>query len=178
MYIDKGRGYSFGNKTLVEVGSLSDMSTGDTCFCTDNMRLMTYDGAHWMCSDFVKLINGTGTSVVEGDLLVASTTLAGTAVATSTIRNKKVIGPVVFPASVGELTVIAIFGKYRVKSNLFQPSTGYGMWLVTSTTTKKAQPRLWDNLAGRDGFFAYGLGATGATAELLDCLIMPGVSQQ
>ncbi len=130
-YIAKGRYYTYGVKpTLSSVAAITGMSAGETVFCEENFRKLTYDGSSWMCSDFIKLTNGSGTTVNPGTVLVASTT-ADTVTLSTTLDNPKVIGPAVFTSTSGSPVVIAIFGIYQVNTN---SSTSHGDFAFTNSS--------------------------------------------
>ena len=131
-YIAKGRRYTYGVKsTLTEVGAILSPSSGDTVFCEENKRLMTYDGQLWMCNDFIKLTNVSGSALAEGEVAVASTATAGGVTRTAIITNGDplTIGPVVFGNTNNNPVAIAIFGIYNV---LTDSSTNAGDYALSS----------------------------------------------
>lgn len=130
-YIAKGRYYTYGVRpTLANVAAITGAAAGETVFCQENFRKLTYDGDRWMCSDFIKLINGTGSTVNPGTVLVASAT-ADTAVLSTSLDNPKVYGPAVFTSAAGSSVVIAIFGIYQVNTN---SSTSHGDFAFTNSS--------------------------------------------
>ena len=115
-YINKGRNFTYGVvSTLSNVDSLVSPSAGDTVFCLENNRMMTFDGQVWMCSDFIKLINASGSTLTRGDVVVVSNSTVGGVSTTSTSNNRLVVGPVVFGATVNNPMAIAISGIYSVR---------------------------------------------------------------
>lgn len=134
-YINKGRRYTYGVKTLAELRVLTGMSAGDTAFCSDNFRLMTYDGELWMCNDFIKLTNASGVTLAPGAVVIVATT-ANSCERTTTAGNAKVVGPVVFGAANGSPVAIAIYGIYDVDATT---STNHGDFARTSTTAGRSE---------------------------------------
>jgi hypothetical protein len=113
-------GYSRGViANLSDAPSLPNPQTGETVFCTENYRVLTYDGALWMCDDFVRLVNGSGATRAAGDLLIASTVAYGNVVVTTTTQSPRVIGPVVYSSTNGSPIAIAIKGKYKCKVDFY-----------------------------------------------------------
>lgn len=131
-YIAKGRRYTYGVKsTIAQVSVISNPLEGETVFCLENSRLLTYDGTLWMCNDFIKLINGSGVTLSEGAVVIASTSTAGTVTRTTTQGDPLVIGPVVFGSIAGGSVAVAISGIYNVNTN---GSTNAGDFALTSTS--------------------------------------------
>lgn len=130
-YIAKGRYYTYGVRpTLANVAAITGAVAGETVFCQENFRKLTYDGTNWMCSDFIKLTNGSGVTVNPGTVLVASTTADSVTLSTTT-NNPKVYGPAVFTSTAGSPVVIAIFGIYQVSTN---SSTDHGDFAFTNSS--------------------------------------------
>lgn len=130
-YISKGRRYTYGVKTLEELRTLTGMSTGDTAFCSDNFRLMTYDGELWMCNDFIKLTNTSAVTLVPGDVVIVSSVSANSCTRTATAGSALVLGPVVFGAANNSPVAVAIYGIYDVKS---LTSTNHGDFARTAAS--------------------------------------------
>jgi hypothetical protein len=134
-YIANGRRYTYGIKnTIALVAAITGATAGDTVFCIQNNRLLTYDGQLWMCSDFIKMTNGSGVTLSRGDLVVMSTT-ANTITRTTTAGAISVVGPVVFGNTAGNPVAIAIFGVYDVRTN---DTTNAGDFATTSTVNGRA----------------------------------------
>jgi len=161
-YISKGRRYTYGVKTLEELRTLTGMSTGDTAFCSDNFRLMTYDGQLWMCNDFIKLTNGSGVTLAPGAVVIASTT-ANSCTTTTTTGDELVIGPVVFGAANGSPVAIAIYGIYDVDAT---SATSHGDFAATSTVAGRSTSS-GTMAAGTYGVYV----ASNAAAGLAKCFI-------
>jgi hypothetical protein len=114
-------GYSRGViANLSDAPNLPNPQTGETVFCTENYRVLTYDGALWMCDDFVRLTNGTGGTRSAGDLLVHDTGTYGNVVVTTTTQLPRVAGPVVYTSTAGSPIAIAIKGRYKCKVDFSQ----------------------------------------------------------
>lgn len=164
-YIDQGRRYTYGVKnTLADVAAITGMSTGDTVFCSENSRMMTYDTNNiWMCNDFIKLTNNSGVTLAKGDVVIVDTTTAGSVTRTTTQGNPLVVGPVVFGNANGSPVAIAIFGIYDVRTN---GSTNAGDYALTSTTIGAGD----STTTMGDGFFGVYVAQNGA-AGLTKCFI-------
>jgi len=115
-------GYSRGViANLSDAPNLPNPQTGETVFCTENYRVLTYDGALWMCDDFVRLINESGSTRNAGDLVIYDTTTYGRVVLTTTSDIERVAGPVVYTASNGAAVAVAIKGRYKCKVDSSAP---------------------------------------------------------
>lgn len=123
--------YTHGVKTLTEIDSITDTLAGDTVFCTDNNRKMTYDGDVWLCSDFIKLKNNSGLSVTRGNVVVIDTTQQLSVSASATLAYPLPAGVVQFGGSNGDWVSIAYKGMYPVQ---IEDSTGIGDYLAVGTT--------------------------------------------
>ena len=101
--------------TLSAVNSLSSPQTGETCFCSENGRVMTYDGELWMCDDFIKAINVSGATRAIGDVMTWQTT-AGTAthVIAASAGSFLWAGVAVYAAANNAPIAIAYKGIYKV----------------------------------------------------------------
>ena len=134
-YTANGRRYTYGSRTTINQGAaITGMVSGDTVFCRENDRLLTYDGQVWMCSDFIKMTNGSGVTLSKGDLVVMSTT-ANTITRTNVAGANSVVGPVVFGSTAGNPVAIAIFGVYVVTT---VDSTNAGDFATTATSNGRA----------------------------------------
>ena len=169
-YIGLNNGYTYGIKTLTELTSLIGMSTGDTAYCTTNNRIMTYDGSFWVCDDFVVMVNRSGATLNQWDLVVVQqggTTTEISCTTTTTIQSGRVVGVVVYPANSGSSCVIAIKGNYSVN---VASNTSLGSQLTTSATAGKAQVNLPTALDCQ-GVFAFATTSTSG-AGTVNCIIM------
>ena len=126
-YIDKGRRFTYGVKTLLsDVSAIASPSAGETVFCSENKRMMTYDGYVWMCSDFVRLTNGSGGTLNTGDVVIVSTSTASGVTTSTTIYDNTVLGPVVFGNTNGNYVTVAISGIYNVYAASFGADVRHG----------------------------------------------------
>lgn len=132
-YIAKGRRYTYGVKnTLVDVTAITGNQIGDTVFCLENNRVLTYEGNNiWMCNDFIILTNNSGGTLNKGDVVIVDITTANSVTTTTTQGNPLVVGPIVFGNINGSSVAIAISGIYQVRTN---GSTNAGDLALTSTT--------------------------------------------
>lgn len=139
-YISNGQRWTYGVKTLSELDSLTGMVTGETVFCSDAKRPMTYDGDVWMCGDFVKMTNSSGGTLGRGDVVVVDTA-EESATTTTTNADDNVLGVVVFGATNTNPMAVAIFGLYDVKTDATTCTPGdycktdnVAGWTQTTTT--------------------------------------------
>ena len=108
-------GYSRGIITnLSDALNINASQPGETVFCLENNRVLTFDGNLWMCDDFIRVTNNSGSSCIEGDLMEFNTSGTFSVIKTtgSTIR---VAGPSIYPAANGSLTAVAFNGIYKIK---------------------------------------------------------------
>jgi hypothetical protein len=162
-YIANGRRYTYGiRSTLNQVSAITGMAAGDTVFCAENSRVLTYDGQLWMCSDFVKMTNGSGVTIPRGEVAVMSTT-PNTITRTSTASATSVLGPIVFGGAPGASVAVAIFGVYAVLTN---DSTDAGDFAITTSPVGRAQSTTTMG-SGVFGIFI----EQRATAGLTKCLL-------
>ena len=167
-YISLNNGYTYGIKKLADLISLTGMSTGDTAYCTTNNRIMTYDGSFWVCDDFVVMVNRSGATLNQWDLVIVQqggTTTEISCVTTTTAGNPLVVGVVVYSALNGANCVIAIKGNYLVN---VASATPLGSPLTSSGTSGQAQVN-----AGTfsEGVFGFATTSTSG-AGTVNCIIM------
>jgi hypothetical protein len=152
-------GYSRGViANLSDAPNLVNPQTGETVFCTENYRVLTYDGALWMCDDFVRLVNGSGSTRAVGDLVCAATGVFGNVVITNATQNPRVIGPVVYSSTNGSPIAVAIKGKYKCRVDFYStvsPITTIGgkAYTYSSGNLGAAIDNVSTPLAG--GFFGW-----------------------
>lgn len=133
-YRSKGRHYTYGVKTLAQIDAIVSPQEGQTVFCSDNNRVMTYDDdGIWMCCDFIKLINITGATRSRGDLVAFSNTSnTGLSCTVAATADPRVAGPVVFGNINGQYMAIAYKGIYRI--NMTDNPTNEGnLWNAAAT---------------------------------------------
>lgn len=164
-YIAKGRQYTYGVKsTLADVSAISGASIGDTVFCSENYRLMSYNGNNiWMCNDFVEITNNSGVTLAKGDVVIVDTAATNSVTRTNVLGNPLVLGPVVFGNANGSPVAVAISGIYDVRTN---GSTNASDLALTSTTLGAAI----STTGIGDGFFGVFV-QQNAVAGLTKCLI-------
>ncbi len=126
--------------TLSLVNTLPSPQTGETCFCSENGRVMTYDGQLWMCDDFIKATNSSGSARSVGDLMVwVNTSGTTTEVTTSTSAFTLTAGVVVYNSNSGSPVALAHKGIYRVNIQVVPPTYNrLGFFLRLNTTTAGA----------------------------------------
>jgi hypothetical protein len=163
-YIANGRRYTYGiRSTLNQVSTITGMVAGDTVFCTENSRVLTYDGQLWMCSDFIKMTNGSGVTIPRGELAVMSTAAANTITRTNIANPISVVGPIAFGGAPGAPVAVAIFGVYGV---ITSDSTNAGDFAAGGTATG----RVTSGTAMGSGVFGVFVEQR-ATAGLTRCLL-------
>jgi len=148
-------GYSRGVITnLSDAPNLPNPQTGETVFCTENYRVLTYDGDLWMCDDFIKMTNNSGSACIACDLMEIDTsgTLSAIKTTGSTLRT---IGPAIYGAANGAFVAIAFKGIYKVKIvNISSgPASNIG-WKVLASSLGNAGAGI-NNTAVSAGFIGW-----------------------
>lgn len=167
MYIAEGSSYTYGLKTLSQIDSITGMVDGETVYCTDHNRILTY-GDEWMCSDFVMMKNRSGGALSRWDIVVVESGGTSTEISCDTTVSSadgSVVGVVVFGgASDGDNTAIAIKGNWRVNVD---EAISLGEPLTTSTTAGEAQGNAGSYYGGVFGWAT----ESSVGAGTVDCLI-------
>ena len=126
--------------TLAAVNTLSSPQLGETCFCSENGRVMTYDGELWMCDDFIKATNVSGATVAIGDTLTWQTTAGTSTQVTISTDSFRYAGIVVYAAANNAPVALAYKGIYKVNIVGVLPSPynrlGYQVRISASTSGK------------------------------------------
>jgi hypothetical protein len=139
MYIETR--YDRGIKdTLAQVKLLASPELGETVFCKENGRVLTYDGQLWMCDDFIKSTNigvnsGVAPTSYQGDTMVfwvGSTTISKVIRSNST-GNTLLAGVCVYTSLPNEPIAIAFKGIYKVKLLYYSSPTAIGGMIRSST---------------------------------------------
>lgn len=170
-YISKGQGYTYGVKTLSELVSLSNESVGDTAYCTTNNRIMTFDGKAWVCDDIVVVLNRSGVTINQWDIVIVDsggTTTIASCNRTTTSGNPLVIGVAVYSSNANTDCYIAIKGNYKV--NTAVTAIALGDDLITSTIAGRAQR---NTAAFSKGVFGFATSTAPSGGGTVDCIIMP-----
>ena len=165
-YIAKGQYYTHGLKTLSQIDSITG-TRGETVYCTDYNRIFTWENS-WMCSDFIRLENGTAGTLNRWDVVInepgAGVTV--TCDTTTSAGNGQVLGVVVFGAASGSQVVVAIKGNWRANCD---EAITIGNALTTSTTAGEGQ---FNTGTYYGGVFGWATETTGAAGPV-DCIITP-----
>ena len=158
-YISKGQGYTYGVKTFAQISALTGMSAGDTAFASDISRIMTYDGTFWMCDDFIVMVNRSGATLNQWDVVIAQQggTASEIACTTTTTAGNALAN--------GANTVVAIKGNYPVN---VQGTVAAGDDLTTSTTARRAQTNIG---LFSEGVFAFARAANPSGAGTINCVL-------
>jgi hypothetical protein len=162
-WIGNGRGYTYGLKTLAEIWSLAGMQEGDTAYCTDHNRVFTYDGSLWTCDDFVVMINRSGATIKQWDVVIASTGGTATEISCATTTqggNPGVVGVAAATAANGANTLIAVKGNWKVN---VAATTGTGTDLTTAGFTGFARV---NSGSFSEGVFGYATTSSSGTGTI------------
>jgi hypothetical protein len=169
--------YSRGVVSLLsDLPNLANPIQGETAFCSENGRLMTYDGQLWMCDDFIKLTNASGGTRSVGDIMIFQDTSGTTleAKVVNTLGNEQVAGVVVYQSLSNQPVALAYKGIYKIKIDNFVVAPTFSGLLICQAGTYTAAARASNNVVA--GNFAWTvetfLGPTPVPANiLLKCLI-------
>lgn len=130
-YVWNKTGYSRGIKaTLVEVAAIPSPKVGETVFCSENDRILTFDGDLWMCDDFIKSVNGDNFTRVQGDVMVFNSTIGSSesVVTTGSSGDTRFAGVVAFSAASGQPIALSYKGRYRTKMTFFAEAWDTSSW--------------------------------------------------
>jgi hypothetical protein len=134
MYIESR--YDRGVKdTLIQVKALASPEVGETVFCRENGRVLTFDGDLWMCDDFIKSVNASGSTRSQGDTMIylyGSGSTPSVVAATNT-GNGLVAGACVFSSTNGAPIAVAYKGIYKVKLVYYSTPTAIGGFIRSTS---------------------------------------------
>lgn len=170
MYIESR--YDRGIKdTLAQVKALPSPEVGETVFCKENGRVLTFDGDLWMCDDFVKLINGSNATQPQGATMVIPVSGDnGTVVPSSNSYDTRVVGVSVYSTIAGAPMAIAYKGIYRVKLVYFSTPTAIGGFIRTTSAGGGGHSEI--NSSVSSGFYGWTLEVpTTPSPSLVRCLL-------
>ena len=171
MYIESR--YDRGIKdTLAQVKALPLPETGETVFCKENGRVLTYDGELWMCDDFVKLINGSTSIQPQGAVMVIpfGSGAGGSVLPTSNSYDTRVVGVNVYSTAGGAPMAIAYKGIYKVRLIYFSTPSVIGGFIRTTSAGGGGYAEINATVTG--GFFGWTLEVpTAASPSLVRCLL-------
>lgn len=156
---------------LSDLPNLTNPKQGETAFCSENGRLMTYDGQLWMCDDFVKLTNNSGATRSAGDVMIFESTsgvVANLANTTTALSNELVAGCVVYQSLANNPVAIAYKGIYKIKCAFAAPTTNIGYRVRTSSSASFGDA---NNTTTNGGIFAYTLEAPSTSPSTIKCLL-------
>jgi hypothetical protein len=164
--------YSRGIVALLStLPTLSNPEQGETAFCSENGRVMTYDGQLWMCDDFIKLTNVSGGTRSAGDVMIFESTNGVTANLANTVNSlssELVAGCVVYQSLANDPVAIAYKGIYKIKCVFVAPTTNIGYRVRTSSSASFGDA---SNNAVSPGIFAYTLEAPSTSPSTIKCLL-------
>lgn len=171
--------YSRGIVALLStLPTLSNPKQGETAFCSENGRLMTYDGQLWMCDDFIKLTNNSGGNRTAGDVMIFQNTSGATPNLARTINSlssELVAGCVVYDCLDAQPVAIAYKGIYKIKCVFVAPTTNIGYRVRTSSSPSFGDA---DVNTVSPGIFAYTLEAPSTSPATIKCLLRNKVEYQ
>lgn len=120
--------------TFIQVKALSSPEVGETVFCKENGRVLTFDGDLWMCDDFIKLNNGSTATQIQGaTMVIPYGSVPGNAYPTSNSYDTTVLGVNIYSALRGAPMAIAYKGIYKVKLVYFSVPTAIGGFIRTTS---------------------------------------------
>ena len=164
--------YSRGIVALLStLPTLSNPEQGETAFCSENGRLMTYDGQVWLCDDFIKLTNNSGSTMSPGDVMIFESTsgaVPNLANTTTTLSNELVAGVVIYTSLSNAPVVLAYKGIYKIKCVFVAPTTNIGYRVRTSSSATFGDA---NNTTTNGGVFAYTLEAPSTSPSTIKCLL-------
>jgi hypothetical protein len=164
--------YSRGNVALLsDLPNLANPKQGETAFCSENGRLMTYDGQLWLCDDFIKLTNNSGATRSAGDVMIFEDTsgvVANLANTTNALSNERVAGCVIYQSLANNPIAIAYKGIYKIKCNFVAPTTNIGYRVRTSSSPSFGDANA---ITTSGGIFAYTLEAPSTSPSTIKCLL-------
>jgi hypothetical protein len=137
MYIETR--YDRGIKdTLLQVQALSAPEVGETVFCRENGRVLTFDGDLWMCDDFIKVYNQSppyGSSLSQGDTMVffQGSGTGPRVERTTTTGSARVAGVCVYNIGNNSNIALAFKGVYKVKLLYYSTPTAIGGFIRSSS---------------------------------------------
>jgi len=115
-------GYSRGIvATLASVAALPSPKVGETVFCAENRRILTFDGDLWMCDDFIKSINGAISTRLQGDAMIFDNTIGSVkkVIPPTVTGDPRFAGIAAFSAAPGAAIALAYKGWYQTKITLY-----------------------------------------------------------
>jgi hypothetical protein len=157
--------------TLADVNSLTSPQLGETCFCSENGKVMTYDGELWMCDDFIKATNSSGSTRSTGDVMTWVTTSGTSTEATISLTPTLIAGVVVWSSANGSPVALAYKGIYKVDI-ISVPSTynRLGFFLRASVVT--SGKAVLGTVASSTGWFGWNVELLGGSGlGLTKCLL-------
>lgn len=164
--------YSRGIVALLStLPTLSNPKQGETAFCSENGRVMTYDGQVWLCDDFIKLTNNSGSTMSPGDVMIFENTsgaVPNLANTTTSLSSELVAGVVIYTSNIGSPVVLAYKGIYKIKCVFVAPTTNIGYRVRTSSSATFGDA---NNTTTNAGVFAYTLEAPSTSPSTIKCLL-------
>jgi hypothetical protein len=155
--------------------SLLNPEQGETAFCSENGRVMTYDGELWMCDDFIKLTNISTRTVNAGEIMVFASTSSTTpkqATVTTLLSNPLVAGVVPYPSVNNAPVALAYKGIYKIDIQTFIVTpVRMGYIVRCGSTTGGGKGNATNDIGGNTaGWFAWTVEVP-ASVGLVRCLI-------
>ena len=171
MYIESR--YDRGIKdTLAQVKALPSPEVGETVFCKENGRVLTFDGDLWMCDDFIKLTNGSTSTQLQGATMVIPfvSGAGGTVLPASNSYDTRVVGVCAYTTLGGAPMAIAYKGIYLVKLVYFSTPTATGQFIRTTSAGGGGCSEINSSMVG--GVYGWTLEVpTASSPSLVRCLL-------
>jgi len=170
MYIETR--YDRGIKdTLAQVKALLSPEVGETVFCKENGRVLTFDGDLWMCDDFIKLTNGSNATQLQGaTMVIPQGSVNNVVVPSSNSYDTRVVGVNVYTTLAGAPMAIAYKGIYKVKLVYFSTPSVIGGFIRTTSAGGGGCSEISSFVAA--GFFGWTLEVpTAPSPSLVRCLL-------
>lgn len=162
--------------TLAQVATLPNPVMGETVFCNENMRMLTYDGELWMCGDFIKCLNTSGTTRQQGDVMVVKNSTTGIlpeVVLVAQTGSALFAGVVAFASANNSAVALAFKGIYKTSITIFSngfSGSAFEPIRTSSTGGMETTPTAALPSAGHCGWLVEEP-ATGTTPQLCWCLL-------
>lgn len=165
--------YSRGIVSLLStLPTLSNPEQGETAFCSENGRVMTYDGQLWMCDDFIKLTNIAGRTVNVGEIMVFASTSSATpnqATVSTNLGDLLVAGVVMYQSLNNAPVALAYKGIYNIDIQTFSVAP-VRMGYVVRCGSTSGKGNLTNDAGTSSGWFAYTIEVPAAVG-LVKCLL-------
>ena len=162
--------------TLAQAATIPNPIIGESVFCNENMRMLTYDGELWMCGDFIKCLNTSGSTRQQGDPMVVKNSTTGTlpeVIVPSSSGSALFAGVVAFASASNAVVALAFKGIYKCKISFFSngiSNTVFELLRTSSTGGLETIPSAVGVSAGHIGWIIE-QPSSSVTPQLCWCLL-------